>query len=301
MAIEQLQFAPVITPKTLQELTRILRDKDRQELAEVVSDLIPVVRGVVENLFEPVSRARTENDFREIFEANSREFEPYRLYINMALLQALDGPRFFEFYTRALLQLSENVFRSATQKGIPAERVETVVDGYYATFTALLKSMMSLEKTHNPNKLEAVNLAAWIRSSTHLDFGLTSLFLILEDAVSTPPGPILELLVVMAEDSLNNFAAQCGMLTEAAFSERPSIKSVERPQFRALEMEWLNGKEKMGTLREFAGKWIVVEQDKLIANDSSYERARDKARTAGIARPFLIFVPETIEPAFMGL
>jgi hypothetical protein len=213
----------------------------------------------------------------------------------------LDVPRFFEFYTRALLELSENIFHSASQKRIPAERVKIVVDSYYVTFAALLHSMMNLQKTHNPNKLEAVNLAAWIRSSTHLDFGLTSLFLILEDAITAPPRPIPELLVVMAEDSLHNFADQCRMLTEAAFAERPSIHTVETPLLRGQELEWLKAGERAGTLRNLAGKWIVVERDQLVAEDSSYEEARDKARQAGIARPFLIFVPETIEPAFMGL
>jgi len=48
MAIEQLQFAPVITPRTLEELARILHEDGRPELARVVSDLIPVAQEVVE-------------------------------------------------------------------------------------------------------------------------------------------------------------------------------------------------------------------------------------------------------------
>jgi hypothetical protein len=301
MALERLQFAPVITPRTLQELARILQETDRQELAEVVSRLIPVVQSVVENLFEPVSRARTESDFKEAFEVNSREFEPYRLYINMTLLQALDGPNFFEFYSRAVLQLSENLFRTAAAKRIPAERVKTVIDSYYVTFAALLKSMMNIEKVHNPNQLEAVNLAAWIRSSTQLDYGLTTLFLILEDAISAPPRPIPELLVLMAEDSLNNFAVQCRILTQAASLERPSAVALQPSPFRAQELQWLMDKEQSGALKELAGRWIVIEGDQLVAQDISYDGARGKASSAGITRPFIIFIPPSAEPAFMGL
>jgi hypothetical protein len=35
MAIEQLQFAPVITPRTLEELARILRERERQDMADI--------------------------------------------------------------------------------------------------------------------------------------------------------------------------------------------------------------------------------------------------------------------------
>ena len=89
MAIEQLQFAPVVTPKTLEEMARFLRDRDRHELAEVVSDLVPVVQKTVEDFFEPISQARSESEFRAAFLAHAQEFEPYRLYINMTLFQAL--------------------------------------------------------------------------------------------------------------------------------------------------------------------------------------------------------------------
>ena len=97
MAIEQLQLAPVVTPKTLEEMARILRDRDRHDLAEVVSDLVPVVQETVEDFFEPISQTRSESDFREAFRVNAREFEPYRLYINITLFQILGTQNFFKF------------------------------------------------------------------------------------------------------------------------------------------------------------------------------------------------------------
>jgi len=80
MALEQLQFAPVMTPRTLEELARILREGGRRDVAKIVSDLIPVVQGVVDNFFKPMSQARNEKAFWEDFDTFSREFEPYRLY-----------------------------------------------------------------------------------------------------------------------------------------------------------------------------------------------------------------------------
>src|SRR5437660_8286815 len=83
MALEQLQFAPVMTPRTLEELARILREGGRRDVAKIVSDLIPVVQRVVDNFFKPMSQARNEKAFWEDFDTFSREFEPYRLYINI--------------------------------------------------------------------------------------------------------------------------------------------------------------------------------------------------------------------------
>jgi len=299
MAIEQLQFAPVITPRTLEELARILREDKRPELAKVVADLIPVALEVVENYFKPISQVRNEEDFRIAFATQSHQFEPYRLYINIKLLQFLDGATFLRFYGEMLLQLNDRLFLSATAKHIPADRIRKVVEGYFSTFTGLVKLIINVELVQLPNKVEELNLADWVRTSTELDYGLTSLFLILEEAISTPPAPITELLVVAAEDSLNRFQDQCEVLTRAASFERPNVDALRGPSLRSTELQWL--KERMSTLSEFAGKWIVIEGNGLVAHDVSYEGAREKADRAGIARPFIVFVPESTEAAFMGL
>lgn len=301
MAIEQLQSAPVITPRTLKELARILREHDRQELADVVSDLIPVVQEVVENHFKPLSWARSENDFRDIFETKSREFEPYRLYINMTLLQSLHGQNFFKFYSDLLMNLNEKLLLSADAKQIPAKRVKNVFEQYFATFAVLLQFMMGVDNVQIPNRVEALNLAAWIRSATNLDYGLTSLFLILEEAISAPPRLILESLVTTSEESLHNFADQCKILVRAISAGRPASTSTPGAPERTQELAWLKDMQQAGFLRELGGKWIVIEGRRLIANDSSYDAARVKASDAGIARPFIIFIPESPEPAFMGL
>jgi len=299
MAIEQLQFAPVITPRTLEELARILHEDGRPELARVVSDLIPVAQEVVENFFKPISQVRNEKDFRVVFETQARQFEPYRLYINLKLLQPLDGVTFLKFYGEMLLHLNEGLLHSADAKHIPAHRIKKVVEGYFAAFAKLVKFVINVERVQLPGNMEELNLADWVRSSTDLDYGLTSLFLILEEAISTPSMPIPELLVVAAEDSLNRFVDQCEILTRKASFEGPTGDPTKRSSLRSRELQWL--KERTSALQEFAGKWIVVEGNELIANDSSYESARDKANRAGIVRPFIVFVPESNETAFMGI
>jgi len=68
---------------------------------------------------------------------------------------------------------------------------------------------------------------------------------------------------------------------------------------RECEMRWL--RDHSAALRELAGKWIVLEKDRLVASDASYETARGIATDSGIARPFIIYIPETTDEAFMGL
>jgi hypothetical protein len=298
MAIEQLQFAPVITPRTLEELSRILRERERPDIAGIVSDLVPVVETVVDELFRPIGELRAKHEFQPAFEAKSREFEPYRLYINMMLLRTIDAPNFLGIYSDAILRLTMNLFRSADQKHLPAERIRTSIEAYFSTFSSLVRSLSATDAPRMPQRFEEVNLANWIRTATNLDYALTGLFLILEDAISTPPRSISELLMVAMEESLGDFANQCRTLIRAS-EER--LTSAARPTIlsRTQELEWL--KNHRNALTELAGNWIVIEGASLIANRPSYDAARQAALDAGIVRPFITFVPESTEAAFMGL
>jgi hypothetical protein len=298
MAIEQLQFAPVITPRTLVELARVLRERERQDMADIVSDLVPVVETVVDELFRPIGELRAEHEFQPAFDAKSRGFEPYRLYINLMLLRTLDASNFLGVYSDAIHRLTMNLFRSAGEKHLPAERIQTSIEGYFSTVSSLVRSLNATGASQTPQRLEEVNLANWIRTSTNLDFALTSLFLILEDAINTPPRPISERLMVAVEESLADFADQCRILIRAS-EERSTSAARQTIRSRMPELEWL--KNHRNALAEFAGNWIVVEGALLIANRPSYEAARQAALDAGIIRPFITFVPESTEAAFMGL
>lgn len=87
--------------------------------------------------------------------------------------------------------------------------------------------------------------------------------------------------MVAMEESVGNFADEC------------------RIGSRTRELEWL--KNHRNALAELAGNWIVIEGACLIASRPSYEAARQAVRDAGIVRPFITFVPESTEEAFMGL
>ena len=298
MAIEQLQFAPVITPRTLEELARILRQRERQDMADIVSDLAPVVETVVDELFRPIGELRAEHEFQGAFDAKAREFEPYRLYINLMLLQTIDASNFLGVYSDAVLRLTMNLFRSAEEKHLPAERIQTSIERYFSTFSSLVRSLSATGAPQTPQRLEEVNLADWIRTLTNLDFGLTSLFLILENTINTPPKPISERLIVAIEESLGEFADQCRVVIRAS-EDRVTSAASQTIRSRTPELEWL--KDHRTALADFAGNWIVIEGPRLIAKRPSYEAARQAALDAGIVRPFITFVPESTEAAFMGL
>ena len=298
MAIEQLQFAPVITPRTLEELARILREGDRRDMADIVSDLLPVVEKVVDDLFRPIGDLRADQEFQSAFEAKSIQFEPYRLYINLMLLRTIDASNFLKLYSNAILRLTMELYQSAEEKHLPRKRIQSSLEAYFSTFSSLIRSLGAGDAPQMPQRLEELNLAAWIRSSTKLDFALTSLFLILEDAIKAPPKPVSERLMIAMEDSLRDFSDQCRILI-CASEERPTSAARQTLRSRALELEWLTNHQ--NTLAEFAGNWIVIEGARLIANHPSYEAARQMALDAGIIRPFITFVPESTEAAFMGL
>jgi hypothetical protein len=80
-------------------------------------------------------------------------------------------------------------------------------------------------------------------------------------------------------------------------------KSPERvvsfPSRRQTEMNWLTRHKNV--MSQYAGQWIVLEKDELIANSSDYAKARDAAVQKGIKRPFIIFVPLEEDGAFMGV
>ena len=298
MAIEQLQFVPVITPRTLEELARILRERERHDMADIVSHLAPVVEKVVDELFRPIGDLRSEHEFQPTFDAKAREFELYRLYINMMLLQTIDTSNFLRVYGDAIHHLTINLFRSAEEKHLSAERIQTSINDYFSTLSSVVRSLSVTGAPQTPQRLEEVNLANWIRTSTNLDYALTSLFLILEDAINNPPRSISERLMVAIEESLKDFADQCRILIRAS-EERVTSAARETIRSRTPELEWL--KDHRNALVGFAGNWIVVEGSRLIANRPSYEAARQAALDAGIVRPFITFVPESTDVAFMGL
>ena len=57
---------------------------------------------------------------------------------------------------------------------------------------------------------------------------------------------------------------------------------------RRSEGEWAAAHPEI--LKPFAGKWIVLERDRIISDDVDPSDAVEKARRAGVVRPFLLYV-----------
>ena len=132
-----------------------------------------------------------------------------------------------------------NLFRSAGRRNTSRrERIQASIEGYFSTLSSLVHSLNASGVPQTPQRLEEVNLANWIRTSTNLDFALTSLFLILEDAINTPPRPISERLIVAMEESLGDFADQCRILIRAS-EERLTSAARQTIRSRTPELEWL--------------------------------------------------------------
>ena len=57
---------------------------------------------------------------------------------------------------------------------------------------------------------------------------------------------------------------------------------------RRSEGEWAAAHPEI--LKPFAGKWIVLDRDRIISDDVDPSDAVEKARQAGVVRPFLLYV-----------
>jgi hypothetical protein len=77
----------------------------------------------------------------------------------------------------------------------------------------------------------------------------------------------------------------------------PAVSAV-RPS-REKEIKWLH--ENIEYVNTFAGKWIVVEGNELLASSTNLPEVIDTARKRGIVSPFVFFVPEPIPGDTVGI
>lgn len=77
------------------------------------------------------------------------------------------------------------------------------------------------------------------------------------------------------------------------------MATAHEPSLRHTELNWLE--QHKDVFDRFAGQWIVVEKDELVANNKDYKKAREAATQRGIKRPFIIFVPSKEDGGFMGI
>lgn len=67
---------------------------------------------------------------------------------------------------------------------------------------------------------------------------------------------------------------------------------------RAVEMRWIE--EHAVELKQFAGEWVVVEGERLIAHGNKLPEVVNKAKSLGIKVPYVVRIPEEQEAPFIG-
>ncbi|MEE8158703.1 MAG: DUF5678 domain-containing protein [Dehalococcoidia bacterium] len=90
-----------------------------------------------------------------------------------------------------------------------------------------------------------------------------------------------------------------GLWDQAVAVVRPRPRQAPRVRARSRqrELEWLRRNRE--ALRQHLGKWIVVEDNALVAAEQDYRVALRTAKDAGIKVPFILKLSE--EPTLTGL
>ncbi len=179
-------------------------------------------------------------------------------------------------------------------------------------------------QSNDPTVEQFTHIVNWFHAATRLDYGLTSVFLVLEMAIPRPSTTDKEALLSALRKSLLEFGRTTtkvvvheGLSRVLQGLETPHIKIVRRaramPQQlapepkqsfigssrRRTEIDWIARNRNLADM--YGGQWVVIEKDELVANDPDYQRARDVAKQRGIRRPFIFFVPPKDSGGFMGL
>src|SRR5437764_13521578 len=91
----------VLTPHTLGILANALENAEPQKAA-ALRKLQPVVEGIVSRCFLPLTSYSTKTSFSSRLSKLSRDFEPFRLYLNVVMLTTLqstsEGQQLLNFY-----------------------------------------------------------------------------------------------------------------------------------------------------------------------------------------------------------
>ena len=100
-------------------------------------------------------------------------------------------------------------------------------------------------------------------------------------------------LIIEVFDDL--FTTASALITK---SETRETETRPAASLRQKELEWLSSNT--GNLRNYEGKWIALEGDKIVASGSDEVAVEMRARMKGVKVPFLIRVPSKEDMLFIG-
>ena len=322
MATATFSIAPVLTPLTVGALADSLERQQLSEKALFLRQLRPFVEGMVERCFAPLVQPTKKGLFANRFTRLARDFEAFRLYLNFRLFGALGTQDFLRLYEQTLLSALDPLMQTASAMEMRPELILATVHDYMRIMHALVQMAASPAlQTNDPTVEQFTHTVNLLHAATRLDYGLTSVFLVLEMAIPRPSATDKNALLSALRKSLLEFGRTASkVLVHEHLSrvlqglETPHIKigrqrghakppeskqSFIASSRRQTEVEWIARNKNLADT--YGGQWVVIEKDELVANDPDYRRARDVAKQRGIRRPFIFFVPPKDSGGFMGL
>jgi Family of unknown function (DUF5678) len=329
MATAAVSIAPVLTPHTLSVLADALEHVHLPEKASSLRKLQPFIQVVVERYFVPLSSQPRKGTFVSRFNRLSKEFEPFRLYLNFKLLGTLENQEFLGFYEQILRDVLEPLIKTAREMHMGPELISATVRDY-------MKIVRALSQPTDQTTLQASELTVdqfsylvdWFHAATRFDYALTAIFLVLEGSIPRPSSTEKGALLSSCKKALTEFSRTTSKVVDHEDVQR-ALQDLETPHIeinaagnglRVLAAPRLEHSKEKGTLgfsrrqsevnwlaqnkdlaERYGGQWIVLEKDELVASDADYRKARDVATQRGIKRPFIIFVPSKENSGFMGI
>jgi hypothetical protein len=330
MATAPVGIAPVLTPYTLGALADTCEQDHLPEQALFLRRLLPFVEDIVQKCFVPLLSQPREGSFFGRFDKLSKDFEPFRLYLNTRLFSIfVTKEDVLSFYEQVLLDLLNPLVKTAREMDMGPELISAIVRDYIKIVRALFQAAGGTTIQNDELTVEQLTkLVDWFHAATRFDYALTSVFLVLEKSIPAPAANDKSALLSACKQALFDFGQTMSrMVAHESLSralsdlETPHIKiKVERngiqpgatppvgqartelgldPSHRQMEMSWLARHKDLADF--YGGQWIVLEKDELVANDMDYEKARHIATQKGIKRPFIIFLSFKENGAFMGI
>lgn len=324
MLAAPVTIAPVLTPRTVTALASALQETDLDELASALRGLEPFLQRVVEEFFVPLPVPAKKDRFKGRFNKLSRNYEPFRLFLMFRLVEFFQNKNLFALYGRILKDMLGPLLNAAREMDMAPELVAAMVKDYLHLFenvTGEALSAQSRELTFERFSL----LVDCVHRGTRFDYGLTAVFLVLEGSIAEPTANNKVDLLTECQKSLFDLARlsikmldlpagdrildmfESNKLEIAGSGRRLRVVPQPRDQLAKLpsvprrqsEVDWIRKNTQIS--QEYRGKWIVVENNELIASDKDYSKARAIAKQRGIKRPFIVFVPSTPSSGFMGI